>query len=109
MVSVVPGSYFDYERTSQYNITIQITDTSGLTMASVLTVQVQDVNEVPVLIGFPVDVYVSENSLGNVNLTLIEATDPEDHLNFQLSGFAPPWVDISSEGGYLHFTHYLPV
>jgi hypothetical protein len=64
-ISVANGSLLDYESNTSHNITVRATDVGGLTYDELVTVNVTNVNDAPVLAG------------GSFNLTTIT----EDEIN----------------------------
>ena len=109
VISVKPGTFFDYESVTEYNLTINITDSGGLVISDMFTIRVNNINERPIILGLPKDVYISENSEGDVNITSVTASDPEgDDLSYNLTDMFPSQVPVDiTLTGMLEFNYKL--
>ena len=79
-ITVESGVTFDFENATEYNLTIEITDTSGEKAIAVLTVSITDVDEAPVIDNLPATVNISENSVSMETVFMINGSDPEGEM-----------------------------
>ena len=75
-------SKLDYETTSQYDLTILVSDPYGLLATDVVTVDIKDVNESPVIQNLPHTVSISENVMGKITVLNIDVTDQDGDMLF---------------------------
>ena len=75
-------SKLDYETTSQYDVTILVSDPHGLLATDVVTVDIKDVNESPVIQNLPHTVSISENVIGKITVLNIYVTDQDGDMLF---------------------------
>ncbi len=100
-------SSFDFEDQSNYQITAQVSDGSGLSDTASISIQIQNINEAPNL--EDAHFTVVENSppglLGSLNF---DDVDPEDSLTFTIvSGNAAGLFSINSSTGDIASTSAL--
>ena len=90
----------DYETTSQYELTITISDPDGLTAVQVVTINVLDVNEAPVIQNLPDSVTIAEDVVGATSVFIVNTVDQDgDVITYTISAspsYAP--FDIDSAG-----------
>lgn len=92
-----PG--LDHESVSSFNLTVQVTDPGSLSASAAITINVDDVNEAPIL-----------DAIGDRSATVDEelaftasATDPDSppaSLTFSLGTGAPVGANITSSGDF---------
>ncbi|KAK7485090.1 hypothetical protein BaRGS_00023630, partial [Batillaria attramentaria] len=70
-------SAVDYETASSHVLTVQVSDTAGLTTTVVVNIIVQNVNEGPPAFGGPYDVTISEDVVIGTSVADVSATDPD--------------------------------
>ena len=75
---VSPG--LDYETTQSYELNITVEDSSGLSSTGILSVNVINVQEPPVITNLPDTVSVSEGAVNKTVIFTVDSTDPEDDL-----------------------------
>ena len=75
---VLPG--LDYETTQSYELNITVEDSSGLSSTGILSVNVINVQEPPVITNLPDTVSVSEGAVNKTVIFTVDSTDPEDDL-----------------------------
>ena len=73
---MTPGS-LDYETASQYKLTVTVSDPGGLTDVQVVTVNILDVNEAPVIQNLPNSVTIAEDVAGKITLLTVNTVDQE--------------------------------
>ena len=96
---MVPGS-LDYETTSQFKLTVTISDSRGLTAVQVVTVNIQDVNEAPVIQNLPGSVTITEDVAGNMAVfTVITIDQDGDGITYTMAPSSDPF-DINAAGEY---------
>lgn len=102
-ISLVNLTYLDYETTPQYNVTIQVTDQVGLSDTGVLTVDVIDVNEPPVILNLPATVTVQDGTEGGQVIFTVLTFDPDGHsVNYSLQSTPPAGpFSIDSQGTFI--------
>ena len=94
---MVPGS-LDYETTSQYQLTVTVSDPDGLTDVQVVTVNILDVNEAPVIQNLPHSVTIAEDTAGNTAVYAVSTVDQEgDGIVYTITPSSDPF-DINSAG-----------
>ena len=93
----------DYEQTSQYVLTVRVTDGRGGLAKTSLTVNVNDGNDSPVFQGTPYSTFVSENLPDGTSVLQITTTDQDsnDTLTYALSGTHSSHFQISSSTGLI--------
>ncbi|MDQ6434370.1 cadherin domain-containing protein [Mesorhizobium sp. LHD-90] len=85
-IQVAAGASFDFETDETHTISVDVTDSGGLTRSATITINVTNVNEQPdslVVTGNEVD----ENAVAGTVVATIDATDPDagDSLTFSLA------------------------
>ena len=75
MVAVKSGITLDFETTSSYEVTMIVTDSAGATASTPFTINVLDVNEVPVINA--VALSLDENLPAGTSVGTVTASDPE--------------------------------
>ncbi len=101
-IRVKNGAVLDYETANSHNLTIRATDADGLYHDQVISIDITDVNEAPVIAG-SANVSVDENE---TLVTTLEASDPDalDTLTWAIAGGADAALfDIDAHSGALHF------
>lgn len=93
----------DYEESSQYILTVRVSDGRGGLATTSLTVNVNDRNDSPVFQGTPYSTFVSENLPDGTTVFQITATDQDtsDTLTYALSGTNSSHFQISSSTGLI--------
>ena len=90
----------DYETTSKYKLTITISDPDGLTAVQVVSINVIDVNEAPVIQNLPDSVTIAEDVMGTTSVFIVNTVDQDgDVITYTISAspsYAP--FDIDSAG-----------
>ena len=77
-IVVSPG--LDYETAQSYELNITVEDSSGLSSTGILSVNVINVQEPPVITNLPDTVSVSEGAVNKTVIFTVDSTDPEDDL-----------------------------
>ncbi|NND99221.1 MAG: hypothetical protein HKN47_18030, partial [Pirellulaceae bacterium] len=72
---VGPNAVLDFESTPTFNVFVGVTDELGATVIAVVTVQLQDVNETPVII--PTFMSLPEDTPSGTAIGQIRAVDPD--------------------------------
>lgn len=75
LIWMIPDMSLDYETQTQYNLTVRVSDNRGLSSTGVLTVDIGDVNEYPVIINVLTYVEINEDKTGEI--FTVNAFDPE--------------------------------
>ena len=98
-VSLNPAS-LDYETTSQYNVTITVSDPDGLTAMQMVTLDIKDVNEAPVIQNLPDSVTIAEDVMGYITILSVKTTDEDDDvIGYTMSTWpSPAPFQINSTG-----------
>lgn len=93
----------DYEQDSQIILTVQVSDGRGGLATTTLTVNVNDLNDVPVFQGTPFNTIACENLPDSTSVLQITATDQDsnDTLTYALSGTNSSHFQISSSTGLI--------
>ena len=93
----------DYEQDSQIILTVQVSDGRGGLATTTLTVNVNDLNDVPVFQGLPYNTIACENLPDSTSVLQITATDQDsnDTLTYALSGTNSSHFQISSSTGLI--------
>ena len=93
----------DYEESSQYILTVRVSDGRGGLATTSLTMNVNDRNDSPVFQGTPYSTFVSENLPDGTTVFQITATDQDtsDTLTYALSGSNSSHFQISSSTGLI--------
>ena len=93
----------DYEQDSQIILTVQVSDGRGGLATTTLTVNVNDLNDVPVFQGTPFNTIACENLPHSTSVLQITATDQDssDTLTYALSGTNSSHFQISSSTGLI--------
>ena len=73
---MISGS-FDFETASSYDLTVTVSDPGGLTDVQVVTVNILDVNEAPVIQNLPDSVTIAEDTAGNTAVYTVSTVDQE--------------------------------
>ena len=109
-VSLNPAS-LDYETTSQYNLTITVSDPDGLTAMQMVTLDIKDVNEAPVIQNLPASVTIAEDVVGMMTIFTVTTFDQDnDGIVFSMSTLpSSAFFDINSEGKRYVFSFIFPV
>ncbi len=100
-ITVAEDATFDYESAPSLSLTVQVTDngTPAKTTSSVVTIELNDVNEAPSIP--PISFQVPENSAADTDIGLLTATDPDagDVLSFEIVEQTANWVTIDPTTG----------
>lgn len=93
----------DYEQDSQIILTVQVSDGRGGLATTSLTVNVNDLNDVPLFQGTPYNTIACENLPDSTSVLQITATDQDrnDTLTYTLSGTNSSHFQISSSTGLI--------
>lgn len=84
-ITVAPGAQLNFEAQTSYNMTVEIEDEGGLTDTALVTVNVTNVNENPVVNAATFT--IAESAANGTVVGTVTATDPEPGpLTFSLSG-----------------------
>ncbi|MCW5861525.1 MAG: cadherin domain-containing protein [Anaerolineae bacterium] len=84
-ITVAPGAQLNYEAVTSYNMTVEIEDEGGLTDTALVTVNVTNLNENPVVT--PATFTLAEDAANGAVVGVVQANDPENSaLTFSLSG-----------------------
>ena len=88
-ITVANGSKLDYEANTSHTVTVRVSDGS-LSSQTVLTIDVNDVNEAPGAAGFTGGSAVNENSANGTVVGTVIASDPDlgDTVTYSLSNDA---------------------
>ena len=87
---VLNTASLDYETTPQYNLTITVSDPDGLTAMQMVTLDITDVNEAPVIQNLPDSVTIAEDIVGKIVVSTVEAIDQDgDAISYTLSATWP--------------------
>ena len=88
-ITVANGSKLDYEANTSHTVTVRVSDGS-LSSQTVLTIDVNDVNEAPGAAGFTGGSAVNENSANGTVVGTVSASDPDlgDTVTYSLSNDA---------------------
>jgi VCBS repeat-containing protein len=86
-ISVAESSQLDFETTASFSLEVQVTDLGGNPASPTITVNLNDINEDPVVL-LPPPSSVDENSPIGTIVGAVVATDPDagDSLTFTISG-----------------------
>ena len=76
-ITLYPAS-LDYETTSQYKLTVTVSDPDGLTDVQVVTVNILDVNEAPVIQNLPDSVTIAEDVAENTAVYTVSTVDQDE-------------------------------
>ncbi len=96
-ITVANGSLLDYESGTSHNITVQVTDSGGLTYDEIITIRVNDLDDVPVNAVPGAQTVVEDTSLAitgisvtdvNGNLSTVQLSVTNGTLNVTPSGSA---------------------
>lgn len=92
-----------YEQDSQIILTVQVSDGRGGLATTTLTVNVNDLNDLPVFQGTPYNTIACENLPDSTSVLQITATDQDssDTLTYALSGTNSSHFQISSSTGLI--------
>ncbi|WP_194468922.1 VCBS domain-containing protein, partial [Amphritea balenae] len=97
---VKEGSEFDFETLAQHSVEVTVTDPAGNSYTEVVTIDLNDINETPVLS----DAAISVTEGGDIAGGALEAEDPDfaDQLSFMVAdGFTlPPGFELAADGDY---------
>ena len=89
MISLRPAN-LDYEKDSVYNLTITIVDSYGLTVIEMITLDIVDVNEAPVIHNLPEILKIAEDETGEMVVFTVDATDEDgDVINYTMMTWPP--------------------
>ncbi|HOU39800.1 MAG TPA: cadherin domain-containing protein, partial [Promineifilum sp.] len=84
-ITVAPGAQLNYEAVNSYNMTVEIKDEGGLTDTALITINVTDLNENPVVT--PATFTLAEDAANGAVVGKVDADDPEKGpLTYSLSG-----------------------
>ena len=75
-MSLIPAT-LDYETVSRYHLNIVISDPFGLTAAQVVTINVIDENEAPVIQNLPNKFTIAENREGKIDILTVGTVDED--------------------------------
>ena len=67
----------NHEATPQYTLTITISDPDGLTATQMITVDILDVNEAPVIQNVPATVTIAEDVIGKIPVFTVDVIDQD--------------------------------
>lgn len=94
-ITVANGAQLNFEGVNSYNMTVEIEDEGGLTDTALITVNVQNVNEDPILNNQ--EFTISEGAANGSVVGTVVATDPEGlALTFSIVGTSPFAINASS-------------
>ena len=86
-ISLIPRCY-DFETVPSYDLTITVSDPGGLTDAQVVTVNILDVNEAPVIQNLPDSVTIAEDVAGNTAVYIVSTFDQEgDGIDYTITSW----------------------
>ena len=100
----IDGVTYDYETQASYSVTVEAADPEGASATIAVTVNLDDVNEVPAFNdGGTATREVAENSAAGVSVgAAVTATDPDgDTLTYSLSGTGAASFGINSDTGQI--------
>ena len=85
-ITVADNTNLDYETTTQFALTVQVTDSGALSDTAVVTVNVGDVNEAPEIA--PGQTFsVAEDAVNGTSVGTVSATDPENNIDtYEITG-----------------------
>ena len=87
-ITVANGAQLNFEAVNTYNMTVEIEDEGGLTDTALITVDITNVNENPVV--NPQSFTISENAANGTNVGTVAASDPEGAaLTLSIVGASP--------------------
>ena len=95
----------DYETTSQYNLTITASDPDGLTSMQMVTMDIKDVNEAPVIQNLPATLTIDEDVVGYRMILSVETTDPDDDVIVYTMSTSPSLGPFEINTAGKHFNH----
>ena len=103
VISTGPGPELDFETTPSFQLTVTVSDSFSETQ-SIVTVNVQDLNEPPEVI--PGELFVTERSENGTIVGRVRATDPDQgssgSIGFQIiGGDGAPFFSVDSQTGIL--------
>ena len=75
-ISLIPAT-LDYETVSRYHLDITLSDPAGLTAAKVVTINVIDENEAPVIQNLPNKFTIVENKQGDIDILTVSTVDED--------------------------------
>ena len=70
----------DYETTPQYNLTITVSDPDGLTAMQMVTLDIKDVNEAPVIQNLPELLNIKENLIAKTTVANVITFDQDNDV-----------------------------
>ncbi len=89
---ILSDGVLDFETQSNYNVIVRVTDSGGLSYDEALTINVNDLNDAPVITsdggGATASVNVPENTTAVTTVTATDADLPADILTFWITGGA---------------------
>jgi len=86
----------DYETKSSYSISLTVTDADDITLTSSFTLNVENINEIPVISDLSSSLSLAENQ---TSVVTVSASDPEGStLAYSLTGTDASSLSISSAG-----------
>jgi len=85
-ISVAPDANLNFEEISEYNLTVEVRDSGGLAEVSDISIQLNDLNDLPVM--EEQTFQIMENSSAGTEVGEVKATDEdtEDLLTYRLVG-----------------------
>ena len=79
-ISYDASSDLDYETTSYYEVQTIVTDPSGLSDNVMVTINVIDVNEKPIIHNLPSSVHIAEDRTGEFSVFTANSSDDDNDL-----------------------------
>ena len=105
---MTPGSY-DFETSSFYDLTVTVSDPGGLTDVQMVTVNIIDVNEAPVIQNLPDSVTIAEDVVGITPVHSVNTIDQDgDLITYTITSwpFSTPFeIDVAGKP-YLYCNNY---
>jgi VCBS repeat-containing protein len=100
-ITVTPGASLNYEAATSHDIVVRITRASGAFYQETFTINLNDVNERPVVVAIPANVTFAEDT-GAISFTLPQNifADPDagDSVEISVTGL-PSWLSYNAETG----------
>ena len=98
-ITLIPA-ILNFETILQYNLTVTVSDSGGLTEVKYVTVDIINVNEAPLIQNLPDTLTITEDVVGDVSIVTINTVDQDgDLITYSISGnpYSGPF-EINSAG-----------
>lgn len=103
-ITVADSQQLDFESVAYFDLTIEVTDDSGLSQSNKIRISLTDQSEPPIFTIQPPEYFTEENANNGTVLGLVSAIDPDegDFVSYRLTGEASAPFNIGTYNGIIN-------